>query len=95
MLDQAVENPAGLLSVALEATAFGIVALEQRRALQCFAEDVQHLLALERLAVIGAGAVQAFVQQAQAFDDLFAVFAGERAKELQALVGENMRRPLR
>src|SRR5690606_42152440 len=73
VVNQAVEDPAGLFAVVAEAALVVIVALEQGRAFQCFAEDVQHLFALERLAVVGAGAVQAVVQQAQAFDDLFAV----------------------
>src|SRR5690606_6600751 len=91
VVNQAVEDPAGLFAVVAEAPLVVIVALEQGRAFQCFAEDVQHLFALERLAVVGAGAVQAVVQQAQAFDDLFAVLAGQWFEELQALVGEEHR----
>src|SRR5690606_9835779 len=91
VVNQAVEDPSGLFAVVADAPLVVIVALEQGRAFQCFAEDVQHLFALERLAVVGAGAVQAVVQQAQAFDDLFAVLAGQWFEELQALVGEEHR----
>src|SRR5690606_37863624 len=88
LIDQGVENPAGLFAAALEAALIPLPAVQQRRTLQRLAEDVEHLTGPKRFAVLGSGAVQTNVQQAQTFDYLFPVYAGQGEEELQSLVTE-------
>lgn len=88
VLHQRIENPGGLLPIVAEAAAVLIAALQQGRPFQRLAEHIQHLLALERLAVIGLGAVQTLVQQPQTLGHLLAVLAGQRLEELVAVFRE-------
>src|SRR5690606_5729814 len=55
---------------------------------QCLFENIDHLLAAERLTVLRSGTVKALVQQAQALHHLLTVFGGERLEKLVPLVGK-------
>src|SRR5690554_1174773 len=71
-----------------------VITFKQGRALQRLDKDIEHLIPLERFAVVRLGAVQLLVQQPQALGHLLPVLAGEGPEKLGSVIREEHRRRL-